>query len=95
MSARFLLPSSLLGLCLALVLPGCTVEPYAYQCGDKHCAVIDHKGEKHERPLDEMKPVWERNQEREEAIRRNKESIWREKTPEESGNYGAGATIRW
>lgn len=92
-----ILPSSLsislIGLSLALT--GCAVEPYAYQCGEKHCAVIDHKGEKHERPQDEMKPVWERNQEREEAIRRNKESIWREKTPEESGNYGAGATIRW
>ncbi|MDM5148644.1 hypothetical protein [Aeromonas salmonicida] len=92
-----ILPSSLsislIGLSLALT--GCAVEPYAYQCGEKHCSVIDHKGEKHERPLDEMKPVWERNQEREEAIRRNKESIWREKTPEESGNCGAGATIRW
>ncbi|WDA23038.1 hypothetical protein PSC74_13330 [Aeromonas hydrophila] len=89
----FSLRFSLFGLCLATA--GCTVEPYAYQCGDKQCSVIDHQGQKHERPLDEVKPVWERNQEREEAIRRNKESIWREKTPEERGNYGAGATISW
>ncbi|WP_422388456.1 hypothetical protein [Aeromonas popoffii] len=33
------------------------------------------------------------NQEREEAIRRNKESIWREKTAEGKDNHGAGATI--
>ncbi|CAM4146991.1 hypothetical protein [Aeromonas bestiarum] len=90
-----ILPYSLSISLIGLALAGCTVEPYAYQCGEKHCAVIDHKGEKHERPLDEMKPVWERNQEREEAIRRNKESIWREKTPEGRDNYGAGATISW
>ncbi|AHV35818.1 hypothetical protein AI20_11650 [Aeromonas hydrophila YL17] len=84
---------SLLGLCLATA--GCTVEPYAYQCGDKQCSVTDHKGQKQDRPLDEVKPVWERKQEREEAVRRNKESIWREKAPEDGGNYGAGATIRW
>lgn len=92
-----ILPSSLclslFGLCLATA--GCTVEPYAYQCGDKQCSVMDHQGKKHERPLDEVKPVWERNQEREEAVRRNKESIWREKTPEARDNYGAGATISW
>lgn len=57
--------------------------------------MTDHKGQKQDRPLDEVKPVWERKQEREEAVRRNKESIWREKAPEDSGNYGAGATIRW
>ncbi|MFA7261208.1 MAG: hypothetical protein WC013_17080 [Aeromonas bestiarum] len=90
-----ILPYSLSISLIGLALAGCTVEPYAYQCGDKHCAVIDHKGEKHERPQDEIKPVWERNQEREEAIRRNKESIWREKTPEGRDNYGAGATISW
>ncbi|HHQ4557787.1 hypothetical protein [Aeromonas hydrophila] len=84
---------SLFGLCLATA--GCTVEPYAYQCDDKQCSVIDHQGKKHERPLDEVKPVWERNQEREEAVRRNKESIWREKAPEARDNYGAGATISW
>ncbi|WP_323937339.1 hypothetical protein [Aeromonas hydrophila] len=92
-----ILPSSLrlslFGLCLATA--GCTVESYAYQCGDKQCSVIDHQGQKHERPLDEVKPVWERKQEREEAVRRNKESIWREKTPEARDNYGAGATISW
>lgn len=92
-----ILPSSLrlylFGLCLATA--GCSVEPYAYQCGDKQCSVMDHQGKKHERPLDEVKPVWERNQEREEAVRRNKESIWREKAPEARDNYGAGATISW